>query len=305
MPPIATPLGRELSKATLAQKKLINLETFSTPREFMAAVERHRHAGETAFAEVLDKSFSMEVLRHAPELSTLQCETETRFARLYSAPGTRRRRLLIAFTGVAMRLMMPLPIFMQAMPKDTDLLILYDPQRNHFRSGIWDGTLALSDLVAVAAPVIGAYGDAISLGTSGGGFPALRFAKQSGLRRGLSFGGRQIDDTLGLMRGQAAPPAFDPLCACDRRTGTEAALIYAALNAHDSAAARCAAVAANSHLIPLADRVDHGVLWALQRMGQLPALLDLAFDASMDGLRDALTLWNAQNPPQTQRSPRA
>jgi hypothetical protein len=274
-------------------KRLNVLENFSTPREFWDGVDAIRQSGDRGLADVMEQSHSMQALRDAPDLSALRLESEVRNARLYSTPDTSRQRLLVAFTGTAHRMMMPLPIFMQALPRNTDLLILYDPLKNHYRSGIWDGDRTLWDLRSIVAPIISAYGDTVALGTSLGGLPALRFSKHAGLRRGISFGGRLIDDTLLILRRHMVPPAYDPLCACDEARNTEVILVHAANNVQDAQAARCAAVAANSHTISLAGRSNHGILWDMQRLDHLPDLLEMTFSASASALNDALCMWSA------------
>lgn len=286
----------KLSEANRALQRLIALETFSTPREFMASATPLLQSGSAEFCDALGRSRSMQALQTALVFSDLKCESETRYARLYSTPGTARKRLLVAFTGVAMRLMMPLPIFMQALPRDVDLLILYDPLRDHYRKGIWDGTKTLFDLKEATAPVARAYGDVIALGVSGGGLPALRFAKHVMLRRAASFGGRYIDDTLRNLRKESVVTAYDPLCACDTASKTEALLVYASENTHDARAAKCAAAAANAFLLPLNGQKDHIVLWTIQLMGHLPDLLEMLFSSSAQTIREALDAWIAANP---------
>jgi hypothetical protein len=282
----------KLSDRKQIVEQLTALENYSTPLEFMDAAKAIRQSGHADFAKAVERSLCMTVLGDAETLSALHCELSMPHARLYSAAGTSRKRLLIGFTGGASRLMMPLPIIMQALPRNADLLILYDPMKNHYRSGIWDGNRSLWELAQITAPIRNGYADTISLGTSGGGLPALRFAKLAGLRRGLSFGGRLIDDTLRILRRDIVWSAFDPLCACDERGSTELVFVYGADHSSDAKAARCAAVAANSHLIPISRRSDHNVLWQMQRMGCLPDLLEMAFSASESDLRRSIGAWN-------------
>lgn len=286
-----------LSDANRALQKLIELENYSTPQEFVATAEAILRSGQTELIAALETSRATANLKKATAFSALRCESESRYVRLYSTPGTTRRRLLIAFAGGLMRLMMPLPIFMQAMPEDTDLLVLYDPVRNHFRTGIWDGKYGLGDLPRITAPVRAAYRDVIALGTSGGGLPAIRFAKLARLRRAASFGGRQIDDTLAILRKRRTPMAFDPLCACDTVAEAEALFVYSELHPIDAHAAACASVAKNSVMLPLRGRKDHGVLWKIEQMGYLDEILELLFSAKVESIRDHIDRWNALYPP--------
>jgi hypothetical protein len=273
-------------------RRFVFLETFSTPIEFLAAAQLAREVGDMKFFDMIETSHSMTVLREDSTPSSLVCESETRYARLYSSGGSSRQRLIVAFTGAAMRLMMPLPIFMQALPQNTDLLILYDPKKNHYRSGIWDGNATISDFASLFPRLFGLYSDTVALGTSIGGLPAIRFAKHAGLRRSISFGGQKIDDTLRILRREALEPAFDPLCACDRKVTTEAIFVYPANNMQDALSARCASVATNSHLIALARRKHHGVLWDIVQMKRLPDLLEMLFSSTTLELHAALCSWS-------------
>lgn len=280
-----------------AIRRLILLENYSTPLEFLAAAKVVRESGDMAFLNAIETSHSMAALHEAFAPSQLVCESETRYARLYSSPKSSRQRLIVAFTGAAMRPMMPLPIFMQALPQNTDLLLLYDPAKNHYRTGIWDGSTTLWEFSSIFLQIFGAYRDTVALGTSIGGLPAIRFAKYAGLRRGISFGGQKIDDTIRILRGEALAPAFDSLCACYKGTATEAIFVYSADNMQDSLAAHCSAMTANSHLIALAGRKNHGVLWDITQMKRLPDLLELLFSASALELHDVLCSWVALGNP--------
>lgn len=276
-------------------RRLIFLETFSTPLEFIAAANNAHQSGDVNFVTAIETSHSMSVMRGSSALSPLVVESETRFARLFSSPGSSRQRLIVAFTGAALRLMMPLPIFMQALPQHTDLLILYDPSKNHYRKDIWDGNCTLADFASLFPKLFGVYQDIIALGSSIGGMPALRFAKLASLRRGVSFSGQIIDDTLRILRGTAMVSAFDPLCACDKIQATEAIFVFSANNKQDLFAARCAAVAASSKLIPLVGHESHNTLWEVQQMKLLPDLLEMLFSSNATELHSALSSWSQAN----------
>lgn len=286
----------KLSEANMASRQVINLETFSTPKEFMDSASALLKSGSAELRTALERSLSMRALQASSNISDLRCESEARYVRLYSTPYSGRKRLLIAFTGAVMRLMMPLPVFMQALPRDVDLLILYDPLRDHYRTGIWDGTKTLPELKAATADITRAYGDVVALGVSGGGLASLRFAKHANLRRAASFGGRYIDDTIRILQKKPIAGAYDPLCACDTSSKTEGLLFFGSENMHDARAAKCAAAAANTFLLPLKGRSDHVVLWTVQTLGHLPDLLEMLFSSTAQTIGDALDSWVASNP---------
>lgn len=267
---------------TEAQARLVRLETVSTPLEFMAAYQAAKSTGDTALHKAMKASHSYQSLCGQARLSPLRIVFEARHAKLYSVDGSARRRLMVAFTGASHRLMMPLPIFMQALPQDADLLVLVDPARNHYRHDIFDGTLGLFDLPSALGHIIGSYDDCIAFGTSGGGLPAVRFARLAGLRRGLSFGGRHIDDTLRIFRRDLLPAAFDPLCGCGRVGKTEALFLYSSENPADAETAEICKHIANGTVIPFHGHNHHSVLWLIHRLGGLETFLDHAFSQSVE-----------------------
>lgn len=275
-----------------ARRQLINLETFSTPLQFLAATESIKASGDSCLSDLVEGSISMLALRGVGTPSPLILEYETRYARLFSSPATQRKRLIIAFTGAAMRLMMPLPVFMQEMPENIDILLLYDPKKSHYRCGIWDGNSTIWDLPRIFTRILASYADVIAFGASSGGLPSLRFARHAGLRRGISVGGRPIDDTMRILRRERVPIAYDGLCSCAEAASTEDIFLYAAENSLDAHAAERASISRNSCRIALAGRSNHAALWEIWRMGFLRDFLENAFSASALSLAEAVNAWN-------------
>ena len=109
-----------------------------------------------------------------------------------SAPPGRPRSLVVAFTGVAQRMMMPLGPFLQALPADRcDVVVLRDPDRCAFLAGVpgYAADLpALADRLAADLPVAD-YAARCCIGVSSGGAAALAFGPWFGARLALSLGG--------------------------------------------------------------------------------------------------------------------
>lgn len=263
-------------------QRLRELETFSTPLEFLSVWDAATHKRDNAFLTTLESSETMAVLRRDQVLSQLRCEADTKYARLLATPDTKRENLLIVFTGAAMRPMMPLPIFIQALPANTDLLVLYDPWRDHFRRNILNGELSLYDLPRALRHWVARYESAISIGTSSGGLPALRYARLANLAKGFAFGGAPIDDTMRCLRGDVPHPAFDPLCNCTFAGETDLVLVFGEKNVRDAKTAKNLEFVKRTHLVPLWNIREHGILWVFHKLGVLNQVLDLLMNGTTE-----------------------
>jgi hypothetical protein len=112
----------------------------------------------------------------------------------YAAPATQgeeaRRTLVVAFTGAAFRLMLPIAVVLQNLDADRhDLLLLFDRARTQFLGGLPALVAALDRLADFRR-----YQRLVCLGTSAGGLPALYAAIEARAARGVSVGGSVPDD---------------------------------------------------------------------------------------------------------------
>jgi hypothetical protein len=116
----------------------------------------------------------------------------------YSAGGDRSRKTLaVCFAGRAQRLMMPLPVFLQHVDASVvDVAFLRDPAKEGYRAGIGRGTRSLDDLLERLPSRLSfdAYARVVTIGTSGGGLPAVLAAVQLGLPAALAAGPNGPDD---------------------------------------------------------------------------------------------------------------
>lgn len=257
---------------------IIKLENFCSPREFMAAADRIMTAGDTDLKAALAVSEAYNALMCEAVLSPMTVEFETEKARLFIRPGQRGTRLLIGFTGRAFRFMMPLAIFQQSLPCDTDLLVLYDSANDHYRSGIFDGKSTLFDLPRLLWPIMDQYSSIISFGTSGGAFPAVRFGKIAQVQRGISIGGRVINDAIRVFKGTGLAPAFDPICDCYKETAGQSWLMFGDQHAADVRSAQIAAASIGAEQIAVMGSAEHNLLWPIYKAGRLDTFLDLLLD---------------------------
>jgi hypothetical protein len=171
---------------------------------------------------------------------------------------------------------MPLPLLLQHLPADADCLLLTDPDQMHYRTGPGRLSAIAPAVAALAANVP----FALALGTSSGGFPALRLARMAGLARGVAVGGRRFDDSLRLMRGRMPPPAYDTLCPCGGGVGTGLIALHGARHPQDGAAAAWLAATTGAAVAAIPGTGRHDLLWAWAEAGHLRRVLAAICDAS-------------------------
>lgn len=95
------------------------------------------------------------------------------------------RRLVVGFAGNHQRLMLPTHQILDHLPPQDDLLLVADPDRLHFATGVRGiarGFQGVCDWLAGQLTEL-PYGDVITFGTSGGGLAAIGAAYALGLRR--------------------------------------------------------------------------------------------------------------------------
>ncbi len=124
---------------------------------------------------------------------------------LYTADvgTTAEKTLLFAFAGRFLRLMLPTPWVLDCLnPALYDVVILRDVSRLSFARGIRGLGSDLFEVLSHLARHVDPrdYRNAISLGTSGGGIPALVAAILLELDRGISIGGQDPQRTAAKLQ---------------------------------------------------------------------------------------------------------
>jgi hypothetical protein len=201
---------------------------------------------------------------------------------LHAAPGGEEARagrtLVIAFTGDARRLMMPLALFLQHCPADRyEFLVLYDRKRAFYLGGVEGlGEDLPSTIDAIAARVDPRrYRRAVSFGTSAGGLAALWTGVALGLDRAVSVGGTTSENAAEREQTETVDTSgFEE--AIRRRAGKlpEVVLVSGAENERDVAKAQAmlARLPATTILVP--GCADHNVLYKVWERGGLDELLE-------------------------------
>ncbi|WP_020181406.1 alpha/beta hydrolase [Methylopila sp. M107] len=178
-----------------------------------------------------------------------------------------RKRLLIAFTGVARRLMVPTHIFLQALDaRCWDVVLI-----RHAGSFL-DGARGLADdldgLLAYVRRETGlwAYRSVAVFGVSSGGGPAVVAAKRLGARRGVSMCGASGERLLAT----SVRPGWRA-ALLRRKTGL--CFVHGGANDPDREAAVAMASAWGGVVRPVKGVRSHNVMGALMKRGRLKAFL--------------------------------
>ena len=193
---------------------------------------------------------------------------------LYQDPERpmRDKGLLLAFSGNARRLMVPVSVFLQFVDSCSwDVVVLRKDQRNSYLSGL-GASADFPGLVEYVQAAVGtkAYQRVITLGTSAGGFFAAWAAVLMDAYRGISAGGG-LPSTLpslvqadkSLIRTRPATPREADLC-----------FIYGRDHDRDHRSALLLLDLFGGRLLPIPDVQVHGVLGALLKRCELAAFMN-------------------------------
>lgn len=265
-----------------ARRQLIALENTLAGPAFLDRMRQERRARTPLWLAMRDSPVGRE-LWTARAIQPFRAHSMAEGAILYSGKGRHRRSLRVAFTGRASRMMLPLAAFLQCVPaRDWDVLLLADRTYQHYRFGCGSFATSFPGIVAAVQRMSGEYARVMAMGTSMGGLPAARFGLQTG-RPAVAFGARPPSDIARLFGRRAAPPAFDPFCACLPQRARDLIFVHSAGHADDSATARRIAERAGGASLSVDGCDGHAVLgqlWGQDRLG--PFLSALLADGSRD-----------------------
>ena len=189
------------------------------------------------------------------------------------------KTLAVCFTGMARRMMTPLPVFLQHIDADlTDVVLIVYPPGKGFRAGLDGVADSFESMLSALTQLTSSrpYRRKVAIGVSGGGLPAVAMAVDQGLDAGLAFGAgnpfdqRWVDEMAGgferlLRRWQQRTEPIPPLH-----------LIYGVDSAQDHQAAQVLAKFLPVKLIGIKTAhapVGHVCLHPLIMAGQLTAFL--------------------------------
>lgn len=206
-------------------------------------------------------------------------------ATIYAAAATpeerARRTLVIAFTGLADRLMMPVASFIQHCPAaDYEFLVLFDRSKSSYLAGVAGlGDTLPASIEAMRARIAAAgCRRAVAIGTSDGGLAAVWTAVELGLERAISVGGPTPATLASGHRAlQFATSSFED--AIRRHAGRLPEVVYMAgeHERHDLDKARemKSYLPTTTLVVPGCD--NHNTLHYLRRRGELAPLFARLF----------------------------
>jgi len=131
---------------------------------------------------------------HSPQ--QFKRQTIKPYIKLFKGSDT-NKKLLVCFTGIAQRMMAPLPSFLQHInANEIDVLFITYPKKTGFRMGLKDSSNSFDAFIDDLNVLIheSNYEKFFSMGVSGGGLPAILCALKLNFDAAVSFSGGNPDD---------------------------------------------------------------------------------------------------------------
>ncbi|MCX7306024.1 MAG: hypothetical protein NTV73_17080 [Hyphomicrobiales bacterium] len=193
--------------------------------------------------------------------------------------------LVVGFGTSRGRLSMPLFMVLEALD-DTryDLLLLSDLTKRHFDKGIEGYAATLPELMRRVGEFAarGGYACVVTLGTSMGGFAALRGGDLLAADRAISIGGRFAWHPGALVRDRRRVQAFDPLCHCRGPFRAPFYLLYSRDHPKDPRDAEMLAKIAPASRAIAFPGTHHGVHYRIRQRGRLDAFFAEMLDVQKE-----------------------
>jgi hypothetical protein len=272
---------RACTGSTLRKRTLRQIEDRLTPLEFRSLLRRSWLAPSYIRREIRQTVMGKIMRRQKPQ----------RFERrelhadviLYSDPAAPRadKALVVAFTGRTARLMVPVAAILQQLPAQRfDVLAVTDKSKAHYLQGIVGYAPHFVGLCERlhADTGMNAYRNVYCLGTSMGGFCALRAGVVLKARRAVSIGGRFPWHIQRLEGDDVEVPAFEILCSCVDPGPCELICCYSTGFQPDAEAARGLAATFPVRLKPVEGHEEHNFIHPFLLNGRLSPFLGELLD---------------------------
>lgn len=196
--------------------------------------------------------------------------------------STFEKTLIIAFTGGAHRLMMPIATFLQHIDAaSVDVLLLLRHGDSVYSNGIRGLANSFAGLIDVLEAFLrtSQYKRVVTFGTSSGGVPAILTALYLGLDKGISVGGSSLEQMRWIHIKDEEP--FKR--AMERWDGKPHLLsVFSAEHEMDKKSAHEMQKILPISLVPLLGETKHGAIHGYMPSGKLEALLHSLFAPSSD-----------------------
>jgi hypothetical protein len=229
--------------------------------------------------KLVASSVILNQLRHQ-EVETFVAADPYPGIRLFADPTVRKedKALLIGFCDNLARLLIPTGHFLQYIPAGRfDVLVLADERDSGFETGAGAvrGTMPGWVRCIVQEFEVRRYRGVYCLGTSMGGFPALRAGSMLGAKRSVSVAGT-LAWPMERLRAGTRSESFDQLCVCRPQSG-DLILAYSSGHARDAAHATRMQRRIGARLVPI-EAEGHNTFHELLKMGKLDVFLGSILD---------------------------
>lgn len=273
------------------QTDILNAETTQTPVEFMRFIRRLRR--DPAAVDLVRKNETRQSLGQWWWLQRwrrvdLSADVTLFRGRSWAAG----RGLFIGLAGFHGRLMVPTPVFLQAVrARDWDVLIVRDPTKSQFRRGAPGVGGSIPELARNLDHLAQPYKRRVVLGTSMGGLAAIRLALHWPGTRGVSVGGVRSLDVRRIYSDPWPGMAYDPLCDCLEKPPRDLWFLHGANHEQDKRVAVQYKRMVNGERLAVTDCPSHILLAHLWRQGRLEPFLAALLDTTQSpkALRRTLT----------------
>lgn len=193
------------------------------------------------------------------------------------AGGRQGKTLLICFSGNGRRMMMATPVFLQHIDAHAaDVAYLRTEQHHGYRAGVRGVADDLEQTIVALGPLLDvqAYKRVATMGTSGGGLPAILAGLRLGADAVLAAGPNNPNDRRWdqLADAQGAAALFGRFTGRSARV-PDVHLVHGANNERDAEAARVIASCIEVRSITSVPDAEHGCLYQLVERRQFEQLL--------------------------------
>jgi hypothetical protein len=245
----------------------IGLENVCTPRELaeIAKLARSRWGFKATRSWLKNYQTWTPDLFDSPQ--GYERRSISRHVIMYQSPerDARGKGLLVAFTGNARRLMMPVCVFLQHLDsRSWDVVVLKKCARNSYQLGLEGISADFPGLIEFIQTTFSStqYRRVITFGTSGGGFAAILAARLMGAQRGISIGG-------------SAPKIAQSSAIGKQREsdGTDLRFVYASDSAVDHQSALALLDHFGGRLWPVPG-TSHNTIGRMMKTGQFGEFID-------------------------------
>jgi hypothetical protein len=160
-------------------KKIIELENLLSPIEFLNLSQENPNIPDIAKNQIASTLNMMQAIdKKIHPFSRREISKNVNFYSYHPTEGGGIKKLLICFCGLANRLLVPIPTFLQCIPaSEFDVLVYIDPSAFCYMQGVPEFSTSIKNLTLDTQKYINFndYKSLISLGTSGGGSAAIYF----------------------------------------------------------------------------------------------------------------------------------